>query len=92
MQEFHGIFPYLVSPVDEASGRIKTDVLHQLVDHLIASGVHGLSPLGSTGEFAYLSLSQKVEMVRTVVEASAGRVPVVPGVASYSTADARRRD
>jgi 4-hydroxy-tetrahydrodipicolinate synthase len=88
MQEFHGIFPYLVSPVDETSGAVKRDVLHELVEHLIASGVHGLSPLGSTGEFAYLSLEQKVEIVRTVVEAAAGRVPVVPGVASYSTAGA----
>ena len=88
MQEFHGIFPYLVSPVDEATGKVKTDVLHRLVEHLITSGVHGLSPLGSTGEFAYLSMSQKAEIVRAVVEASAGRVPVVPGVASYSTADA----
>jgi 4-hydroxy-tetrahydrodipicolinate synthase len=38
--EFHGVFPYLVSPVDEG-GRVKRDVLNALVGHLIAAGVHG---------------------------------------------------
>ena len=50
-----------------------------------------LSPLGSTGEFAYLTFEQRREIVRITVEAAAGRVPVVPGVAAYSTADAVRQ-
>ena len=54
MVDFHGVFPYLVSPID-AAGRIITDVLARLADDLIKAGVHGLTPLGSTGEFAYLS-------------------------------------
>ena len=54
MTDFHGVFPYLVSPID-AQGRILTDVLGRLVADLIKSGVQGLTPLGSTGEFAYLS-------------------------------------
>ena len=41
-----GIFPYLVSPIDEATGRVRERELRELVDHLIAQGVHGLSPLG----------------------------------------------
>ena len=53
MADFHGVFPYLVSPID-ASGQIRTDVLGRLCDDLIKAGVHGLTPLGSTGEFAYL--------------------------------------
>jgi 4-hydroxy-tetrahydrodipicolinate synthase len=84
---FHGVFPYLVSPVD-ADGRIKTEVLSRLVDDLIAAGVHGLTPLGSTGEFAYLDRDQRVAVVATTIAAAAGRVPVVAGVASTSTADA----
>lgn len=84
---WHGIFPYLVSPVD-AEGRVETGVLARLVDHLICRGVHGLSPLGSTGEFPYLTVPQRVEVVRAVVEAARGRVPVVPGVAAYGTRDA----
>ena len=87
MEDFHGVFPYLVSPIDEA-GRIKSGVLGRLVDDLIANGVHGLTPLGSTGEFAYLSNAQRVEVVRATIEAAAGRVPVIAGVAATATADA----
>jgi 4-hydroxy-tetrahydrodipicolinate synthase len=65
-----------------------TDVLARLVNDLVAAGVHGLTPLGSTGEFAYLSLEQKTAVVRTTIEAAAGRVPVIAGVASTTTADA----
>ena len=86
-RDFHGVFPYLVSPVD-ASGRILTDVLGRLVSDLIATGVHGLTPLGSTGEFAYLDRAQKEAVVRSTIEAADGRVPVVAGVASTSTAAA----
>lgn len=84
---FHGVFPYLVSPVD-ASGRILDDVLGRLASDLIEAGVHGLTPLGSTGEFAYLDRAQRTAVVQATIEAAAGRVPVVAGVASTSTADA----
>jgi len=85
--EFHGVFPYLVSPVD-AAGEIQADVLVRLCDDLIAAGVHGLTPLGSTGEFAYLSWPQRRRMVEIVVDAARGRIPVVAGVASTTIADA----
>lgn len=84
---FHGVFPYLVSPVDSA-GVVLDAVLGDLVEHLIGQGVHGLTPLGSTGEFAYLSWEQRQRVVQVVIEATAGRVPVVAGVASTATADA----
>jgi 4-hydroxy-tetrahydrodipicolinate synthase len=87
MSDFHGVFPYLVSPVD-TSGRVLTDVLGQLASDLIAAGVHGLTPLGSTGEFAYLDREQRAAVVRATIEAAAGRVPVVAGVASTATDDA----
>ena len=87
MAEFHGVFPYLVSPVDP-DGRIRTKVLGRLCDDLIKSGVHGLTPLGSTGEFAYLDHAQRAAVVQTTIEAAGGRVPVVAGVVSTSTADA----
>src|SRR5947209_1882325 len=87
MPDFHGVFPYLVSPVD-ASGQIRTGVLGRLCDHLIKSGVHGLTPLGSTGEFAYLGREQRAAVVQTTIEAAQRRVPVIAGVASTSTADA----
>jgi 4-hydroxy-tetrahydrodipicolinate synthase len=87
MSDFHGVFPYLVSPID-AAGHIREDVLARLCDDLIKSGVHGLTPLGSTGEFAYLDAEQRTAVVRTTIAAAKGRVPVIAGVVSTSTADA----
>jgi 4-hydroxy-tetrahydrodipicolinate synthase len=87
MPDFHGVFPYLVSPVD-ADGQIRKAVLCRLCEDLIAAGVHGLTPLGSTGEFAYLNNAQRATVVQTTIEVAKGRVPVVAGVASTSTSDA----
>jgi 4-hydroxy-tetrahydrodipicolinate synthase len=87
MPDFHGVFPYLVSPID-AAGSIREKVLARLCDDLIKSGVHGLTPLGSTGEFAYLNPEQRTAVVRTTIEAAQRRVPVVAGVVSTTTADA----
>ena len=87
MADFQGVFPYLVSPLDP-DGAIRREVLARLCEDLIASGVHGLTPLGSTGEFAYLNNAQRLAVVETTIEAARGRVPVVAGVASTSTADA----
>jgi 4-hydroxy-tetrahydrodipicolinate synthase len=87
MPDFHGVFPYLVSPID-AAGVIRENVLARLCDDLIKSGVHGLTPLGSTGEFAYLNPEQRTAVVRTTIKAAQRRVPVVAGVASTTIADA----
>jgi 4-hydroxy-tetrahydrodipicolinate synthase len=87
MTDFHGVFPYLVSPVDD-NGQIRTEVLGRLCDDLITSGVHGLTPLGSTGEFAYLNNVQRIAVVQATIEAAGRRVPVVAGVVSTSTVDA----
>lgn len=90
MQELAGVFPYLVSPIDER-GKVKEAVLKDLVNYLIEMGVHGLTPLGSTGEFAYLTWPQRQKVVEVVVEANAGRVPVVAGVAHTSIQEAVRQ-
>jgi len=87
MTDFHGVFPYLVSPIDR-NGRILTDVLGKLCTDLIRSGVHGLTPLGATGEFAYLTRAQREAVVAATIKAAGKRVPVVAGVASTATADA----
>jgi 4-hydroxy-tetrahydrodipicolinate synthase len=87
MRQFHGVFPYLVTPIDP-DGNVRTAVLGRLCDDLIKSGVHGLTPLGSTGEFAYLNSKQRSIVVKTTIEAARGRVPVVAGVVSTATADA----
>lgn len=83
-RQFAGIFPYLVTPLN-ADESINAAELARLCRHLIDQGVHGFTPLGSTGEGPYLSESDRLVVVRAVVEASAGRVPVVPAVFSRST-------
>jgi 4-hydroxy-tetrahydrodipicolinate synthase len=88
--DFFGVFPYLVSPIDE-NGAVMDGVLGRLCEHVIAAGVHGLAPLGSTGEFAYLSWEQKKRVVEVTLEAAAGRVPVIAGVAATTTAEACRQ-
>jgi 4-hydroxy-tetrahydrodipicolinate synthase len=84
---FAGVFPYLVTPLDR-QGDVNAEVLARLCGDLIEAGVHGLTPLGSTGEFAYLNREQRLAAVEITIEAAAGRVPVVPGVAATSVADA----
>ena len=83
-KEFAGIFPYLVTPIDR-SGNLKEDVLRDLVNHLISKGVHGLTPLGSTGEGAYFPWEIKKRVVDVVIKAAAGRVPVIAGVNEMTT-------
>ncbi len=87
---FHGVFPYLVSPILE-NGDVNAPVLDRLCDDLISAGVHGLTPLGSTGEFAYLSWPQRQRVVKVVLEAAAGRVPVVAGVAATTIQEGVRQ-
>lgn len=90
VSSFHGVWPYLVSPV-AADGSIDDAVLARLCDDLIAAGVHGLTALGSTGEFAYLSWPQRRRVAEVVVAAARGRVPVIAGVAATTTAEAVRQ-
>jgi 4-hydroxy-tetrahydrodipicolinate synthase len=87
MAAFRGVFPYLVSPI-RPDGRVDGDVLTRLSCDMIDQGVHGLTPLGSTGEFAYLSATQRREIIDAVIAAAAKRVPVIAGVAATATADA----
>ena len=82
--DFAGIFPYLVTPTD-SSGNLKENVLSDLVNHLISKGVHGLTPLGSTGEGAYFPWETKKRVIDIVVKTAGGRVPVIAGVNEMTT-------
>lgn len=81
----HGVIPPVITPLTE-DGQIDRAALVDLVEHLIASGVHGLFPLGSTGEVAYLTDDQRREVAELVVQATAGRVPVIVGCIDFSSA------
>ncbi len=86
-RELRGVVPYLPTPMTD-DGKVDQQALLRLCEHLIGAGVHGLTPLGSTGEFAYLDFAAKEEVIAATVEAAAGRVPVIAGVASTATNDA----
>ena len=82
---FRGVFVALATPMDEGE-EIDFPNLHRFVDYLITEGgVHGLIPLGSTGEYYALDDAEKDDVVKAVVETAGGRVPVLVGTNSGST-------
>jgi len=83
---FKGVFPALVTPFRD--GEVDEDAFVRLVERQIAGGVHGLVPVGTTGESATLSHDEHRRVVELCVTTSAGRVPVVAGAGSNSTAEA----
>lgn len=85
---FRGVVPYIVTPLDDY-GHVNGSAVHQLCDALVDAGVHGIAPLGSTGEYPYLNDGQRLRMVEVTIEAIADRVPVFAGVAGFSIDDAR---
>jgi hypothetical protein len=84
---FHGVFTALITPFDEALA-IDEDALRELVSRQIEAGVDGLVPVGTTGESPTVSHEENIEVIRIVVEETAGRVPVIAGTGSNSTAEA----
>src|SRR6516225_6701399 len=81
---FRGIYPAMVTPMTERE-EVDLPKLEALVEYLIGAGVHGLIPLGSTGEFYALSPQERRDVLATVIRAVAGRVPVVAGVNAAAT-------
>jgi len=82
---FSGVVPPVATPL-HADGTVDHASLARLVEHLVASGVHGLFALGSTGETAYFDDAQRVEIARTIVTTAAGRVPVIAGAIGLTAA------
>ncbi len=83
---FCGVWTALVTPM-KADEEIEYGKLAEFTDHLIRKGLHGIIPLGSTGEYYALSADERERVIRTTVEAAAGRVPVVAGANAGSTRD-----
>jgi dihydrodipicolinate synthase/N-acetylneuraminate lyase len=78
-----GVTVALLTPVDER-GQTDKAGLGRLVSSVLAAGVAGISPLGSTGEGYSLSLAQRLEVVEAVVAAAGPGVPVIPGVFGHN--------
>lgn len=85
--ELKGIYPALLTPI-HTDGSINEEVLKQLTNHLIDSGVHGLFALGTNGEFHALTTDEKIQIAKILVNESAGRVPVMVGTGGNNTAEA----
>jgi 4-hydroxy-tetrahydrodipicolinate synthase len=83
---FSGVYVAMVTPMT-ADENIDCGALSRLTEELIAAGVHGLIPLGSTGEYYALDARERQDVLQTVLEAAAGRVPVVAGANAGSTRD-----
>jgi len=83
---FKGVFPALVTPFRD--GAVDEEAFVRLVERQIAGGVHGLVPVGTTGETATLSHDEHRRVVELCVKTAAGRLPVVAGAGSNSTAEA----
>ena len=80
----HGIIPPIVTPFT-AEGKFNEPVFQQLIDHLIHNGVHGIFPLGTTGEFYAVANEEARHILRVAVETCAGRVPVYAGANHITT-------
>jgi len=79
-----GVFIVTITPFT-SEGKVDYAGIEKNIDWLIKKGVHGLIPLGSTGEFASLEDEEKREITRIVIETAGGRVPVVVGATAETT-------
>jgi len=82
---FKGSIPALVTPF--TNGAVDFDLLERLVDWHVDQGSHGLVPVGTTGESPTLSHDEHRAVVQAVVQAAAGRLPVIAGAGSNNTAE-----
>src|SRR3954469_10898750 len=84
MATFRGTFTVMVTPFD-AAGAVDIAALRAFVEWQIGEGIHGLIPLGSTGEFLSLADGEKETVAAVVIEQAAGRVPVLVGAGAEDT-------
>lgn len=81
---FRGVFSALVTPM-KPNEDIDYAGLGAFVEYLVRAGVHGLIPLGSTGEYYALDTAERERVLQATLEAAAGRVPVIAGTNAGST-------
>jgi 4-hydroxy-tetrahydrodipicolinate synthase len=82
---FRGAITALITPFRD--GRVDEETFAALVERQIAAGIHGLVPVGTTGEASTLSHDEHKRVVELCVQTAAGRVPVIAGAGSNSTAE-----
>ena len=85
MQEFHGVYPALITPFDKA-GRLNGTVVKEIVDWHLETGVDGFYICGGTGEGLLLSPQERKLMLEATVRAASGRGKIIAHVATLDTA------
>ncbi|HEY0303156.1 MAG TPA: dihydrodipicolinate synthase family protein, partial [Rhizomicrobium sp.] len=85
-ESIKGSIPALITPMRD--GKVDEAAFRKLVNWQIAQGSHGLVPCGTTGESPTLSHEEHMRVVELCVEEANGRVPVIAGAGSNSTAEA----
>jgi 4-hydroxy-tetrahydrodipicolinate synthase len=88
MARFRGTYTVLVTPFTADGSAVDAEALKRLVNWQIEQDIHGLIPLGSTGEFLSISREERQQVIDTCVRESNGRVPVLIGTGAESTLDA----
>ena len=86
--QLRGILAAVTTPFTADGSAIDEPVIKSQVERLVAAGIHGLVPTGTTGEFTSLTPDEYRRVVELYVQAAAGRVPVIAGVGALSTKDA----
>lgn len=84
--KFSGVYTALVTPMND-DGVAYSD-LEALVEHQLSGGINGLVSVGTTGESPTLDTNEHIEVIRATVSAASGRIPVIAGTGSNSTAEA----
>lgn len=80
----HGVIPPIITPTT-SDDKVNEVCLGEIVDHVIAGGVHGILSLGSNGEFYGLEKEEQQKAASITIEKAAGRVPVYLGIADITT-------
>jgi 4-hydroxy-tetrahydrodipicolinate synthase len=86
---WHGVFPAVCTQFREDES-INIDATLQHIDAMLTAGIHGLVMMGSVGENTTLEPSEKQDLLKATVQHIRGRVPVLTGVAEYTTSQACR--
>ena len=88
MRTFRGTFTVLITPFTADGSAVDVPALKRLVNWQIEQGIHGLIPLGSTGEFLSMTPDERRQVIEVCVAEARGRVPVLIGTGAEWTRDA----
>ncbi|MFK0333708.1 4-hydroxy-tetrahydrodipicolinate synthase [Rhizobium sp. NPDC090275] len=88
-KKFRGVYTVMITPL-ASNGAVDLKAMASFTEWQVRQGIHGLIPLGSTGEFLSLSEEERDGVARTVIETVAGRVPVLIGTGAEDTRECVR--